>query len=72
MNTWPSRKTIRSSNDVCRKWWAVMLERLEEDPMQLTREVDWVTKRHLIQSYMEKKGCGWDDPRVFLHGSAIS
>jgi proteasome accessory factor A len=39
---------------------------LEEDPAQLTREIDWVSKRHLIQSYIEKKGCGWDDPRVFL------
>ena len=43
-----------------------VLDRLEEDPMQLVREIDWVTKRHLIQSYMDKKGCGWDDPRVFL------
>ncbi|HEY7533250.1 MAG TPA: proteasome accessory factor PafA2 family protein, partial [Nitrospiraceae bacterium] len=46
--------------------WAAVLDRLEDDPMQLVREVDWVTKKHLIQSYVEKKGCGWDDPRVFL------
>jgi len=35
-------------------------------PLMEAREIDWVTKRHLIQSYIEKKGCGWDDPRVFL------
>ena len=46
--------------------WAMVLDKLEEDPMQLVREIDWVTKRHLIQSYIDKKGCGWDDPRVFL------
>lgn len=52
-------------DDVIAKWGYV-LEKLGEDPMQLTREVDWVAKRLLIQSYVEKKGCGWDDPRVFL------
>jgi proteasome accessory factor A len=48
------------------KRWATILDKLEDDPMQLVREIDWVTKRHLIQSYIDKKGCGWDDPRVFL------
>ena len=48
------------------KRWAMVLDKLEEDPMQLVREIDWVTKRHLIQSYIDKKGCGWDDPRVLL------
>ena len=35
-----------------------VLDRLEEDPMQLVREVDWVTKKHLIQSYIDKKIAG--------------
>jgi proteasome accessory factor A len=52
-------------NDVWQRWAAV-LDKLDEDPMLLVREIDWVTKRHLIQSYIDKKGCGWDDPRVFL------
>jgi proteasome accessory factor A len=46
--------------------WAKVLDQLEEDPMQLVREIDWVMKRNLIQSYVDRKGCGWDDPRVFL------
>jgi proteasome accessory factor A len=46
--------------------WASVLDRMEDEPMQLVREVDWITKKHLIQSYADKKGCGWDDPRVFL------
>jgi proteasome accessory factor A len=46
--------------------WGYVLEKLGDDPMQLTREVDWVAKRLLIQSYVDRKGCGWDDPRVFL------
>jgi proteasome accessory factor A len=52
-------------DDVLAKWTRV-LDGLEEDPAQLTREIDWVSKRHLIQSYIDKKGCGWDDARVFL------
>ena len=52
-------------DDVWEKWVSV-LDRLEEDPMQLVHEVDWVMKKHLIQSYTDKKDCGWDDPRVFL------
>ena len=46
--------------------WGYILEKLGDDPMQLTREVDWVAKRLLIHSYVDKRGCGWDDPRVFL------
>jgi proteasome accessory factor A len=52
-------------DDVLAKW-AHILDCLEDDPMQLVREVDWVSKKLLIQSFAEKKGCGWDDPRVFL------
>ena len=50
----------------CAQEWVSVLDRLEEDPMQLLHEVDWVMKKHLIQSYTDKKDCGWDDPRVFL------
>ena len=51
--------------DIYTKWKAV-LDQLEEDPMALVHQIDWVTKQYLIQSYVEKKGCGWDDPRVAL------
>jgi len=34
--------------------------------MQLSRKVDWVAKRGLMLSYMERKNCGWDDPRLQL------
>lgn len=46
--------------------WAGVIERLERDPLLLAREVDWVIKMDLIRSYMEGRGCGWDDPRVSL------
>ena len=46
--------------------WEEVLDKLEQDPMQLVRDLDWVAKRHMIESYMDRKGCGWDDPRVAL------
>lgn len=46
--------------------WEDVLDRLERDPRLLVRELDWVAKRYLIESYMERKSCGWDDPRVHL------
>jgi proteasome accessory factor A len=51
--------------DVLDKWGRI-LDRLDDDPSQLTREVDWVAKRLLIQAYTDKKGYGWDDSKVFL------
>src|SRR4029077_2431016 len=51
--------------DLVRRWQSV-LGRLEEDPMLLCHEVDWVIKKRLMLEYMEKKGCGWEDPRIAL------
>ena len=46
--------------------WEYVLDELEEDPQHLCRELDWVIKREVMLSYMEKKGCGWDDPRIAM------
>jgi proteasome accessory factor A len=46
--------------------WERVLRLLEQDPGQLSREVDWVIKRDLLQSYMERRGCDWNDPRVTM------
>lgn len=46
--------------------WEEVLDKLERDPALLARELDWVAKRQMIQSYMDRKGCGWSDPRVLL------
>ncbi|MBI2902497.1 MAG: proteasome accessory factor PafA2 family protein, partial [Candidatus Methylomirabilis oxyfera] len=37
-----------------------------EDPRTLHRELDWVIKRELIDSYISRKGCSFDDQRVFM------
>lgn len=59
------RQTDVVTQDVLRRWDEV-LNKLEQDPRLLVRQLDWVAKRHLIESYMGRKGCGWDDPRMKL------
>lgn len=46
--------------------WEDVLDKLERDPRSLANELDWAAKRHMIESYMDRKGCGWNDPRVRL------
>jgi proteasome accessory factor A len=51
--------------DVLERWGRV-LDGLQEDPSSLERELDWVTKRELILSYMRRKQCGFGDHRIAL------
>jgi proteasome accessory factor A len=46
--------------------WTEVLTRLEADPAQCGREVDWVIKRGLIEGYMSRHRVSWRDPRVSL------
>jgi len=46
--------------------WEHVLECLEDDPDKLDRKIDWVIKRKLIQSYIDRNDSAWDDPRVFM------
>jgi len=46
--------------------WQYVLDKLAEDPMTLNRELDWVIKHGLITSYITRKGCSFDDQRVFM------
>jgi proteasome accessory factor A len=50
-------------DDLIARWHRV-LDALEADPMELSREVDWVIKKRMIEGYMRRKGVGWDDDRV--------
>lgn len=49
--------------DILRKW-SYVLDALEEDPMQLDREIDWVIKKRLIDAYVNKRKLRWDDAKV--------
>jgi proteasome accessory factor PafA2 len=51
------------TEDVLAKWQHV-LECLARDPMELSREIDWIIKKRLIESFMERKELDWSDFRV--------
>ena len=46
--------------------WEETLDKLERNPRDLVRELDWIAKRSLIESYLDRKRCGWDDPRAAM------
>jgi proteasome accessory factor PafA2 len=51
--------------DVLDRWESV-LTRLETDPMLCARELDWVAKLKLLNSYRDRDGLGWEDPKLHL------
>jgi Pup amidohydrolase len=51
--------------DVLDRWESV-LNRLAENPMQLSRELDWVAKLELLEGYRSRDGLSWDHPRLQL------
>ena len=46
--------------------WEYCLTAIEQDPLQLDREIDWVVKHHLVEAYRERHGLDLADPRVAL------
>jgi len=46
--------------------WESTLTRLEQDPMLLADELDWVAKLRLLNGYRERDGLDWDSPRLQL------
>jgi proteasome accessory factor A len=46
--------------------WEDVLNRLENDPMSLSGELDWVAKRELLEGYRRRDNLGWDAARLHL------
>ena len=42
--------------------WESVLTRLERDPMECARELDWVAKLALLQGFRDREGLDWDHP----------
>jgi hypothetical protein len=53
------------TKDVLVRWQSV-LDRLRRDPMECRRELDWVAKLALLESYRDRDGLEWDDPKLHL------
>ncbi|MEX1047740.1 MAG: depupylase/deamidase Dop [Actinomycetota bacterium] len=46
--------------------WESVLAGLEDDPLSLHRELDWVAKYRLLDGYRARDGLGWDDSKLRL------
>ncbi|MQY08678.1 depupylase/deamidase Dop [Actinomadura macrotermitis] len=53
------------TTDVLDRWESV-LHRLGDDPMQLSRELDWVAKLELLEGYRTRDSLDWSHPRLQL------
>ena len=51
--------------DVLARWESV-LTRLTDEPMSLSRELDWVAKFELLQGYRDREGLDWDAHKLQL------
>ena len=46
--------------------WEYVLTCLETDPMQLDRELDWVIKKKLIETYVASRQLKWNSAKVMM------
>jgi proteasome accessory factor PafA2 len=46
--------------------WEATLTGLEEEPLALHRELDWVAKYRLLEGYRVRHGLDWTDPKLRL------
>jgi proteasome accessory factor PafA2 len=51
--------------EVLQRWEAV-LTGIEDDPLSMHRELDWVAKYRLLTAYRERDGLDWRDPRLAM------
>jgi proteasome accessory factor A len=44
--------------------WRLVLDALTHDPMALVDRIDWVTKKWLLETFIEAEGLEWNDPWI--------
>jgi Pup amidohydrolase len=58
-----SRSLDPVTRDVIEKWEHV-LDCLQRDPMELDTKIDWVMKKSMIETFMQRKSLDWQAPQV--------
>jgi proteasome accessory factor A len=46
--------------------WGDTIEALRRDPMECRKQLDWVAKLALLESYRDRDGLDWDNPKLAL------
>ena len=65
---WADRFGLESVGEDCGKLvlerWEEILTGLESDPASVAGQVDWVAKKRILEGFMERHDCDWDDSRL--------
>jgi proteasome accessory factor A len=51
--------------DIMKKWQHI-LGKLEENPEQLDKEIDWVVKKKLVETYLRSRNLSWEDQKTLM------
>ncbi|MGZ8565734.1 MAG: depupylase/deamidase Dop [Actinomycetota bacterium] len=51
------------NREIVDRWESVLLG-LQDDPMSLARQLDWVAKLRILEGYRERDGLPWSDPKL--------
>jgi proteasome accessory factor A len=66
--SWADRFGLEAVGEDCGKLvlerWEEVLSGLESDPASLAGQVDWIAKRRILEGFMARHDCGWDDSRL--------
>src|SRR5207302_6693745 len=54
-------KAFGAETDWLLESWSFVLEALEQNPHSLIGGVDWITKKWLLETFIEAEGLSWDD-----------
>jgi proteasome accessory factor A len=66
-----AKKFVKESEDTAEngeilQWWEQILTGLEDDPLSMHRELDWVAKHRLLAAYRERDGLEWTNSKLAL------
>jgi len=65
---WADSHGLESVGEACGKMvlerWEEVLSGLESDPYSVAGQVDWVAKKRVLEGFMDRHDCGWDDSRL--------
>lgn len=59
-------REVNAEEEQVLSMWKHCLEGIQDDPLSLDRECDWVAKYHLVEAYRSRHGLAMSDPRVLL------
>jgi proteasome accessory factor PafA2 len=48
------------------QWWEMILSGIEDDPMSLHRELDWVAKYRMLEAYRARDNLDWRSPKLAM------